>query len=138
MTRGWLGFILLLLIACGGAKRPPIEDLSGHEDLLLFKLQSVRGTRDGDRLTAKAMFSDTSSILTLDLHFGIGSPTRLESGAWQWTRTGSSKNGAVSARSVTFLGGQDGPPSIGGVFELSGDDGTALYRVNIPVTEVKR
>ena len=33
-----------------------------------------------------------------------------------------------------ILGGQDGPPSIGGTYDLLGQDGTALYRVNIPVT----
>ncbi|MBZ5607087.1 MAG: hypothetical protein LAP38_02430 [Acidobacteriia bacterium] len=129
---------LLLLTACSGSKRPAVEDLSKHENLSLFRLQSLRGTRDGDRLAAQAMFSDTSSILTVDLRFAVGSPTRLESGAWHWTRDGRISNGAVSARSVTFLGGQDGPPSVGGVFELLGSAGTPLYRVNIPVTELKR
>ena len=44
---------------------------------------------------------------------------------------------AAAARSVTFLGGQSGPPSIGGIFDLVGPSGAALYRVNIPVTELK-
>jgi hypothetical protein len=130
---------LLFLTACSGSKRQAVEDLSQHEDLSLFKLQSVRGTRDGDRLAAHAMFSDSSSMLTVDLHFAIGSPTRLESGTWRWTRTGGVSSGEVSSRSVTFLGGQDGPPSIGGSFELLGSGGgTPLFRVNFPVTELKR
>ena len=89
---------------------------------------------DGDRLQAQAVLSDSSSILTLEMHFKVGSPTALESGTWLWTRNSQRNGGAVAARSVTFLGGQDGPPSIGGIYDLLGQDGTALYRVNIPVT----
>ncbi len=129
---------LLFLAACGASKRPVVEDLASHQDLSLFKLQSVRGTRDGDRLTAQALLSDSSSMLTLDMKFAVGSPTRLESGNWQWTRSGRTSDGTVFARSVTFLGGQDGPPSVGGVFELRDSGGAALYRVNLPVTELKR
>jgi hypothetical protein len=135
---GRLCCALLILTACSGSKRPAVEDLSKREDLSLFKLQTLRGTRDGDRLAARAMFSDTSSILTIDMHFAIGSPTRLESGAWQWTRDGRRSSGEVSARSVTFLGGQDGPPSIGGSFDLLDSARVPVYRVNIPVMELKR
>lgn len=130
--------ILLILTACSSSKRPPVEDLSKREDLSLFKMQTLQGTRDGDRLTAHAMFSDSSSVLTLEMHFAVGSPTRLESGTWQWTRDGRLSTGDVSARSVTFLGGQDGPPSIGGAFDLLDSNHTPVYRVNIPTTELKR
>jgi hypothetical protein len=127
----------MLLAACG-AKRPLIEDLSTHQDLSLFKLHAIEGKRDGDRLAARALISDTSSMLTLDLRFAIGSPTVLQSGTWQWTRTGQLLQGGVAARSVTFLGGQDGPPSIGGSFDLVDAAGAAQYRVTMPVTELKR
>ncbi len=97
----------------------------------------MRGTRDGDRLRTVATFSDSSSILTVEMHFAIGSPTRLESGTWRWSRNNQLRSGTVTERSVTFLGGQDGPPSIGGTYGLVGSDGAALYRVTIPVTELK-
>jgi len=126
-------FCALLLAACG-AKRPAVEDLATHADLSLFKLHSLRGTRDGDRLQAQAVFSDSSSILTMEMHFAIGSPTTLESGTWQWARNNQMLSGSVSARSVTFLGGQDGPPSIGGVYDLRDTSGVARYRVAIPTT----
>jgi hypothetical protein len=129
--------LCLLLTGCGRSERRPLEDLSGHEDLSGFKIQSVRGIRDGDRLAAQAVISDSSSILTLDLHFAIGSPTTLESGTWRWSRPGGLLNGTVSARSVTFLGGQDGPPSIGGTFDLAGAD-NSKYRVNLPLTVLPR
>jgi len=128
---------LLLIIACSAGKHPPIVDLSGHEDLSLYKVHSLRGTRDGDRLEAQAVLSDTSSILMLEMHFNVGSPTTLSSGTWRWTRNNQLLSGDIRAKSVTFLGGQDGPPSVGGVFELIGSDGQAKYRVNIPVTEMK-
>ena len=128
---------LLLLASCAGPKQP-VEDLSGRENLSLFKLQSLRGTRDGDRMQAQAMFSDSSSILALEMNFAIGSPTKLESGSWRLTRNGQVLSGSVAGRSITFLGGQDGPPSIGGSFDLIGSDGAAKYRVRIPVTQLSR
>ncbi len=126
---------LLLLGSCGG--RPAgIEDLRAHEDLSLFKLGSIRGGRDGDRLQVQAMFSDSSSALVMRMQFVIGSPTQLESGIWQWDRNGARLEGAISARSVTFLGGQSGPPSIGGTFILLMPDGNPGYRVAIPTSEL--
>jgi hypothetical protein len=141
--KGYLTFpcsVLILcfvLVGCGRADRKPLQDLSGHEDLSGFKIQSMRGLRDGDRLAAQVLISDSSSILTLDLHFAIGSPTTLASGTWRWSRSGRLLDGAVSARSVTFLGGQDGPPSIGGTFDLTAADGS-MYRVNLPLTALPR
>ena len=124
---------MLLLAACG-TKRPAVENLTTHEDLSLFKLHSLRGTRDGGRLQAQAVFSDSSSILTMEMRFAIGSPTTLESGTWHWSRNNQMMSGTIAARSVMFLGGQDGPPSIGGIYDLRDSGGVARYRVNIPTT----
>jgi hypothetical protein len=133
-----VGCFFALLAGCGPSKRPVLEDPARHEDLSLFRIQSLRGTRDGDRLAVQAVISDSSSILTVQLHFAVGSPTKLESGTWRWSRNGRDLNGPVSARSVTFLGGQDGPPSIGGAFELTADASSpAIYRLNIPLTELR-
>jgi len=137
MQRRGVLILCVLLAGCARSNVPPLQDLSKHEDLSGFKVQSVRGVRDGDRLAAQVLISDSSSILTLDLHFAIGSPTTLESGAWRWSRPGGLLSGVVTARSVTFLGGQDGPPSIGGTFELLAASGAA-YRVNLPVRALPR
>jgi len=83
------------------------------------------------------MFSDSSSILTVEMNFAIGSPTKLESGTWRWMRNNQLASGKVAERSVTFLGGQDGPPSIGGTFDLLNPDGAAHYRVTVPLSELK-
>jgi len=128
---------VVLLAACGETKRVAVRDLASQENLSSFTLHSLAGTRDGDRLRAQAIFSDSSSILTVEMLFAIGSPTTLEAGTWRWSRSGQLLTGAVAARSVTFLGGQDGPPSIGGTFDLLGSNGVARYRVNIPVTQLK-
>lgn len=112
--------IAIALAACAPPGPPVTENL---------KLTSLRGTRDGDRLDARAEFSDGSTPLAVDLHFRIGAPTELTSGSWP--------SGSVRARSVTFLGGQNSSPSIGGTFELLGPDGKVRYVVRIPVTELR-
>ncbi|HMD47844.1 MAG TPA: hypothetical protein VKG79_02045 [Bryobacteraceae bacterium] len=131
---------LLVFTACCGFHRSVVEDVSGDHDLSYFKLESVRGMRDGDHLSVQAAISDSSSTLSVNMRFAIGSPTKLESGTWNWTHpeTTHIDNGQIAERSVTFLGGQDGPPSIGGSFDLLSAEGTAHYRLNLPVTEVKR
>lgn len=126
-----------MLGSCAHRNQPPLQDLSAHEDLSRFKIQSVRGVRDGDRLNVQVLISDSSSILTMDLHFAVGSPTTLASGNWEWSRPGGLLMGTVGARSVTFLGGQDGPPSIGGTFDLTAAAGS-MYRVTLPLTELPR
>ena len=128
---------IIFTAACGRPPRPPVEDLSGRENLSSYTLGQVRGTRVGDRLDAEATFGDGLSTLTVDMRFAIGAPTKLESGRWQWTRDGRLLSGTVTERSVMFLGGQDGPPSIGGRFDLHDAEGTAAYRITIPTTELK-
>ena len=128
---------VVLFAACARPPRPPIEDLSGHENLSTFTLQQVRGTRNGDRLDAEARFGDGSSVLTVEMRFVVGAPTKLGSGQWAWRRDGGVTGGAVAERSVMFLGGQDGPPSLGGRFDLLDASGAAKYRITIPTTQLQ-
>jgi hypothetical protein len=141
MTRRPLGIYLLicivLLCSCARPPKPAVEDLSGRENLSSFTLGQVRGTRDGDRLNAEAAFTDGSSTITAKMTFTIGAPTKLKSGWWQWARKDGLASGLVTERSVMFLGGQDGPPSIGGRFDLLDPAGIAKYRITIPTTELK-
>jgi len=71
------------------------------------------------------------------MHFAIGAPTKLKSGRWKLASDSLHTNGGMAERSVTFLGGQDGPPSIGGRFDLLDQAGVAEYRITIPTTELK-
>jgi hypothetical protein len=124
---------LVLLAGCGKPAARPVEDLSGGRDLSRMALTSIQGTRDGDRLDVRAVYSEGGNELTVDLHFAVGAPTRLSSGTW----SGLGSQGLVRERSVTFLGGQSGPPSLGGRFDLVGSDGNARFRVTIPVQELR-
>jgi hypothetical protein len=74
------------------------------------------------------VFGDGSRALTVLLQFKIDPQARLQSGTWSGLG-----EGAVTERSSTFLGGQSGPPSLGGRFDLIGRDGKAMYRVTIPL-----
>ena len=142
MTRRPLGtlsfcWIVVVLGSCTRPPRPPVEDLSGRKNLSSFTLRQLRGTRSGDRLDAEAKLGDGSSTLTVEMRFAIGAPTKLESGRWQWTSDSLHTSGGVAERSVMFLGGQDGPPSIGGRFDLLDPTGAAEYRITVPTTELK-
>jgi len=126
--------LLLPLSGCRNERVRPVEDLTGQRDVSRFVLSSIRGTRDGDRLNVQAVFSGNSGeALRLNLQFTVGVPTTLKSGTW----TGPGSGGAVRERSVTFLGGQSGPPSIGGRFDLLTGGGAARFRVTIPLQELK-
>ncbi|MBK5295232.1 MAG: hypothetical protein JJE04_26595 [Acidobacteriia bacterium] len=120
---------IMILHACARQPAKPVEDLGGGQDVSQFTLTSLKGTRNGDRLDLKAVYSDGSGHMTVELHFRVTPPTRLESGTW----TGLGNEGSVRERSSTFLGGQNGPPSIGGRFDLLAPDGQPLYRVTIPL-----
>jgi hypothetical protein len=112
-----------------------VEDLAGAEpDASKFVLQSLKGTRDGDRLEVLALFSDQTRSLRMTMHFKVTPPTKLENGTW----TGLAGEGTVRERSVTFLGGQSGAPSIGGRFDLVGPGDRPLYRITIPLQELKQ
>ncbi|MGC4054446.1 MAG: hypothetical protein QM757_35660 [Paludibaculum sp.] len=117
------------LSACGSRTEAPVQDLAGGQNVARFTLTSLKGTRNGDRLDVAATFGDGSSSIAVELHFRVTPPTTLESGQW----SGLGSGGGVRERSSTFLGGQSGPPSIGGSFDLLGPAGQALYRIRIPV-----
>jgi hypothetical protein len=124
---------LLLLCGCGAKQSYPVEDLGGGHDVSRFTLTSIKGTRDGDRLDVRAVYGADTDELKIDLHFTVSPPTRLASGTW----IGLAGEGTVRERSVTFLGGQSGPPSVGGRFDLVGRDDTPRYRLTIPLQPLK-
>ena len=124
---------LACLVSCGRRPPEPVQDLGGGGTVSAFVLKSLRGTRDGTRLQVEATYGDESQKLLVRLQFEVNPQARLESGMW----TGPAGEGPVRERSVTFLGGQSGRPSIGGTFDLVGRDDRALYRVTIPLQPLK-
>ncbi|MDZ4803038.1 MAG: hypothetical protein SGI92_33175 [Bryobacteraceae bacterium] len=134
-TRAVLSVCCVILFAgCAPRSTSPVEDLSGTRDVSQFALTSLKGTRDGELLAVQAVYGDASKSLSVHLSFNVTPPAKLITGKW----TSLSGEGSVRQRAVTFLGGQSGPPSIGGNFELSGADGKPLYRVNIPLQQLKQ
>lgn len=128
----------MALAGCGRAKGPLLTDLANGQDLTFFKLDSLRGTRDGDRLGVRALFTDTSAMVTVNLRFEITPRAQLTAGTWESNRGNRRSSGNVNAKSVDFLGGQSDAPSIGGTFELVNAQGVPEYRVRIPLTELKQ
>ena len=117
------------LTGCGSRPAQPVQDLSGGTDVAAFTLKSLKGTRDGTRLEVQAVYGDVSEALVVHLRFEVNPQARLEFGTW----SGPAGHGTVRQRSITFLGGQSGPPSIGGNFDLIGSGNRPLYRVAIPL-----
>lgn len=121
--------VLLCGTACSRPPAKPVENLGGGQDVGSFVLAELKGTRNGDRLDVRAVYSGNSQQIVVELRFKVTSPARLEAGNWK----GLGAEGGVHERSSTFLGGQSGPPSIGGRFDLLGTDGQPRYRVAIPL-----
>jgi hypothetical protein len=127
-------FGVTMITGCGSRPGQPVESLGGGSDLAAFVLRSLKGTRDGDVLVVRAEYGAGAQSLRVDLRFRVTPPTRLESGTW----AGLGGEGTVRERSVTFLGGQSGPPSIGGKFELIDPGSRTVYRITIPLQELRR
>ena len=125
----------LLFASCQNASKPVIQRIRDGQALSSYSLHSMSGMRDGDNLRARVVFAGDNSTLTMDLRFRLGVPTRLESGKYLWEQGNQITRGNVTARSVTFLGGQSGQPSIGGVFELQSSD-VSLYEIRLPSHEL--
>ncbi len=129
---------LVVLTGCGGSKQLSVEDLNHREDFSGTRMMTLRGARDGELLDAEAMFSGRSLLLTVKMRFAIGAPTTLMSGSWVRTLPdGKMETGSISARSVSFTGGQGNPPSIGGTFDLLNASGMSKYRVVMPLLELR-
>ncbi len=133
--------LLVLLVAfwmgCGPGELR-IETLPEGKVLHGYRVESVSGVRDGDKLEAQVLLVAGSDSLDMQLRFRIGVPTRLEWGRYRWSQVGGIQEGTVSEKSVTFLGGQSDRPNLGGVFELRSPDGVPQYRVRLPTVEVGR
>jgi hypothetical protein len=120
---------VLVLSGCNRPPVNPVEDLAGGRDVSAYVLSSLRGSRDGEHLNVQAVYTSGPSALQVSLRFTVTPPAKLELGTWN----GFGAEGTVAERSVTFLGGQSGPPSIGGRFDLLASNGRPLFRINIPV-----
>jgi hypothetical protein len=126
---------VLVLAACQSSKLS-IRRTRDSQELSSYKLQSLTGIRDGDKLLSEAVIGDNTGTLTMQMKFQIGVPTRLETGNYVWQKKDLPQTqGVIRASSVIFLGGQNGPMSLGGSFQLIAND-LPLYDVKMPATNV--
>ena len=132
-----LALLLTFWMGCGPGELK-IETLPEGKALDGYRVESVSGVRDGDKLEARVLLVSGSDRLEMQLRFRIGVPTRLERGRYRWSQGGEIMEGTVSEKSVTFLGGQSDRPNLGGVFDLRSPDGVPQYRVRLPTVEVGR
>jgi len=139
-TRNWRRLApplaaLLALLACETSKLT-IKRTRDNQALSSYRLRSMTGMRDGDKLLSEMVVGDNSGTLTMRMKFKIGVPVKLDTGEYVWQRAGAPQiQGVVRAENVTFLGGQDGPPSLGGTFQLIANDSSlSLYEVKVPTT----
>ncbi|MFZ0428770.1 MAG: hypothetical protein WAO20_11690 [Acidobacteriota bacterium] len=133
-----ISMLILLLPACGRSAQPGIESLPEGRPLAEYRLSSLAGERDGDRLEARIVFAGPRGNLEMNLRFRVGVPTRLEQGHFRWSGDGATLQGDVAEKTVTFLGGQSDRPALGGVFDLLSPGGLARFRVTVPTTPLDR
>jgi len=127
----------LALLACQEASTLRIRRNRDGQSLSTYRLKSLTGIRDGENLGTELVLGDQQANLTMQLRFKIGVPTKLESGSYTWQQPGAPQTqGIVKADEVIFQGGQDGPPSVGGTFELIVANNVALYQVKVPATPI--
>lgn len=76
--------------------------------------------------------------MTLSMAIFLGPPARFVEGRHTSRIAGENFEGMVSAESVTFLGGQNTEPSLGGVFVFENPMDGVRYRLRFPPTLIAR
>jgi hypothetical protein len=128
---------LFVLAGCQNNSKLSIRRTRDGQQLSTYRLRSLTGLRDGDKLLSEAVLGDETGTLIMQLKVQVGVPARLETGNYVWQKKGSPQvQGLIRANAVTFQGGQNGPPSLGGAFELIADE-VPLYEVRMPATRVE-
>jgi hypothetical protein len=138
MTRIVLILALLSMMGCANDEYR-FERIDGPQvSTLPFKLDGIRGVRDGASVYAEARFTDGADVLTMNIILQLVPPPEFRSGRYEGTIAGKTIAGQVECPSITFFGGQSDQPSVGGVFILKDEQNRPLYRVRIPATPMGR
>lgn len=128
-----------VLIGCA-AERPGLErfDPAGWVDLGPVVVESMAGQRRGSEVEATAVFTHGNDRVTLSMQIVLGPPARFVEGNHMSLLEGASFVGPATAESITFLGGQNTDPSVGGVFIIENPAGGTRYRLRMPATLLSR
>jgi hypothetical protein len=131
-------FITVVIAGCSSTEYRVDRLEGGMATALPLRFDFLRGVRDGESVVAEAQFSNGSDSVELQIALHLGPPAQFTSGTYRATIGSSSSTGGVSCPSLTYLGGQGTPPSIGGIFELNDDRGQPVFRVRMPATVMTR
>jgi hypothetical protein len=140
LTRSiFLGFLLFSASACG-EKEPRVERVDGSQSSQLpLKFESMFGMRDGEAITAQPLFKDGMDSVQLEVHVRLGPPIAFASGTYRANIGGHMSEGPVVCDSLSFLGGQNALPSVGGTFRLQDNaSGHTVFRITMPATPITR
>jgi hypothetical protein len=130
--------LLAIMPACVNTEYR-VERIDGNQSVQLpLKFDSMFGMRDGESVTATPVFADGSDTVRMTLHVHLGPPITFVSGNYQASVGGRASEGSVVCDSLSFLGGQNALPSVGGIFVLRDSNGRSLYRVKMPATPIAR
>jgi hypothetical protein len=134
--------ILILLVAatvsaCAN-KEYRVERIDGAQTVPLpFKFAFMAGMRDGDMVLAAPVFKDGKDGLRLDLRLRLGPPITFVAGTYHGMIGDRAIEGPVVSDALSFLGGQNALPSVGGVFRLQDSStGRTVFRVTMPPTAI--
>jgi hypothetical protein len=130
--------IFLFAGGCAGADYSIERVEQDRSTLLPLKFESMYGVRDGETVTAESRFTDAQGAsIHLSMSLRLGPPPQFTSGRFEAEIDGRTSTGNVECPSLTFLGGQNSLPSIGGVFLLKNGQDQTIYRVTLPPTPLK-
>ena len=138
----WLAGTLTLVLstpACAPAN-PGLERFEETEwvELGPVVVESLSGQRRGADVEATGVFTLGQDRVTLSMNVVLGPPARFVEGRYSSRIGGEFFEGLLSAESVTFLGGQNAEPSLGGVFVFHHPVDGVRYRLRFPPTLISR
>lgn len=138
MTRIIVVLALLSLTGCANDEYR-FERIDGPQITTLpFKLDGIRGVRDGASVNAQARFTDGADVLTMNIALQLVPPPEFRSGRYEGNIGGKVIAGQVECPSITFFGGKSDQPSVGGIFILKDEQNRPVYRIRIPATPMGR
>jgi len=133
-------FLTVLLASAAGCSRAEFqfERIEGNSSMVPLKLTGLQGTRDGATVHVQASFADGNDTGQMTLVLQLNPTAECRSGTHRVEIDGQTTEGPVECSSVSFLGGQNALPSVGGVFILKDAQSRPVYRVRIPTTTMTR
>jgi hypothetical protein len=135
-------FLLTILLACAtGCSSPEFqfERIEGNSSTAIpLKLTGLKGTRDGATVNVQASFADGTDTGQMSLVLQLNPTAECRSGTHRVEIAGQTTEGLVECVSISFQGGQNALPSVGGVFVLKDAQTRPMYRVRIPTTPMTR